>query len=131
MKVQVASLIVTALMTATTAYAQSPMDHSQMKGMDMSKPGAMKMDQKSAAMKVDQSAQVSMTEGEVRKLDKEQGKVTLKHGDIANLGMPGMTMVFKVSEKAMLDQVKEGDKVRFAADMINNQLTVTKIEQAQ
>lgn len=67
-------------------------------------------------------------EGEVRKVDKEQGKVTLKHGPIDNLGMPGMTMVFKVSDPKLLDMINAGDKVKFAADNINGALTVTAIE---
>ena len=69
-----------------------------------------------------------MTEGEVRKIDKEQGKITLKHGEIKNLDMPGMTMVFRVKDAAMLDQVKEGDKIKFTADKISGQFTVTGIE---
>ena len=69
-----------------------------------------------------------MTEGEVRKIDKEQGKITLKHGEIKNLDMPGMTMVFRVKEAALLDQVKEGDKIKFTADKIGGQFTVTGIE---
>ena len=71
------------------------------------------------------------TDGEVRKVDKEQGKVTLKHGPIANLGMPGMTMVFKVADPKMLDAIKEGDKVKFAADKVNGAFTVTAIEAAK
>ena len=70
------------------------------------------------------------TDGEVRKIDKEQGKVTLKHGPIANLDMPGMTMVFKVADPQMLDGIKEGDKVRFAADRVNGAITLTAMEQA-
>jgi Cu/Ag efflux protein CusF len=69
-----------------------------------------------------------MAEGEVRKVDKEAGKLTLKHGPIANLDMPQMTMVFRVKDPAMLDQVKAGDKVRFAADHVGGQFTVVKIE---
>jgi Cu/Ag efflux protein CusF len=68
------------------------------------------------------------TDGEVRKIDKEQGKVTLKHGPIANLEMPAMTMVFKVANPKMLDSIKEGDKVKFAADKVNGAITVTAIE---
>ena len=71
------------------------------------------------------------TDGEVRKIDKEQGKVTLKHGPIANLDMPGMTMVFKVSDPKLLDAIKEGDKVKFVADKINGAITVTAIEAAK
>ena len=70
----------------------------------------------------------SMTEGEVRKIDKEQGKITLKHGEIKNLDMPPMTMVFRVKDPAMLDKVKEGDKVGFSADKIGGQFTVTGLE---
>ena len=70
-------------------------------------------------------------DGEVRKIDKEQGKVTLKHGPIANLDMPGMTMIFKVADAKLLETIKEGDKVRFAADRVNGAMTVTAIEVAK
>ncbi len=72
-----------------------------------------------------------MSEGEVRRIDKDTGKMTLRHGPLTNLDMPAMTMVFQVSDKAMLDQVKVGDKVRFHAEKIGSQYTVTKIETAQ
>ena len=55
------------------------------------------------------------TEGEVRRLDKAARKVTLKHGEIKNLGMPPMAMVFEVKDAKLLDKFKEGDKVRFKA----------------
>lgn len=73
----------------------------------------------------------SMTEGEVRKVDLDARKITLKHGEIKNLGMPGMTMVFQVKEPSMLEQVKVGDKVRFTADKVNGAITVTAIEAAK
>jgi Cu/Ag efflux protein CusF len=73
------------------------------------------------------NAQTAMTEGEVRKVDKEQGKVTLRHGPIANLEMPAMTMVFKVADPQMLDRLKEGDKVRFSAERIGGAITLTDI----
>ena len=66
-------------------------------------------------------------DGEVRKIDKGQGKVTLKHAPIPHLEMPGMTMVFKVVDPRMLDTLKEGDKVKFAADRVNGAFTVTAI----
>lgn len=69
-----------------------------------------------------------MTDGEVRKVDKDAGKITLKHGPIPNLEMPDMTMVFRVKDAAMLDAVKAGDKVRFTADKVGGQYTVTRIE---
>lgn len=77
------------------------------------------------------AANAAMTDGEIKKVDKDGGKVTIKHGDIKNLGMPGMTMVFRVQDSAMLDNVREGDKVRFTADKVNGALTVTTIEQAK
>ena len=73
-------------------------------------------------------ADVPMSSGEVRKIDKNVGKMTIKHGPLANLGMDAMTMVFRVKEPAMLDQVNVGDKVRFVAEQPNGQLTVTRIQ---
>ena len=76
-------------------------------------------------------AQTPATDGEVRKVDKEQGKVTLKHGRIESLDMSPMTMVFRVADAKLLDGLKPGDKVRFAAESINGVLTVTAIEAAK
>ena len=72
-----------------------------------------------------------MADGEVRKIDMEAGKVTLKHGDIKNLDMPGMTMVFVVKDKAMLDKLKAGDKVKFRAINDAGKFTVTEIQPAR
>lgn len=69
-----------------------------------------------------------MTNGEVRKVDKDTGKVTLRHDRIENLDMPGMTMVFHVQDKSMLDDIHVGDKVRFKAKNIDGKLTVTDIK---
>ena len=69
----------------------------------------------------------TMSEGEVRSVDKSAGKVTIKHGPLANLDMPSMTMVFRVKDPAMLDQVKEGDKIKFSAEKIDGALTVTEM----
>ena len=73
----------------------------------------------------------TMTDGEVRKVDKENKKITLKHGEIKNLGMPGMTMVFQVKDPSMLESVKQGDKVMFKAEKANGALTVTEIMPAK
>lgn len=94
---------------AISAHAQA-MDHSKMGGMNMP---------------------ASMTEGEVRKIDKEAKKITLKHGDIKNLDMPGMTMVFQVKDAALLDKVKAGDKVMFTAEKADGAVVVTAIEAAK
>jgi Cu/Ag efflux protein CusF len=72
-----------------------------------------------------------LASGEVRKVDKEAGKVTIRHGPIANLDMPPMTMVFRVMDPAMLEQLKPGDKIRFAADKVNGNYTVMRFEVAK
>jgi len=78
------------------------------------------------------AAQTPMVNGQVTKIDESAGKITLKHGPIKKLDMnEGMTMVFRVQDPAMLKQVKVGDKVRFDADRLNGQLTVTKIEKSK
>ena len=70
-------------------------------------------------------------DGEVRKVDKDAKKITIKHGPIPNLDMPAMTMVFQVKDPALLDEVKTGDKVRFDAEKTGGQFTVTRIEPAK
>jgi len=74
---------------------------------------------------------VPMSTGEVKKVDKSSGKVTIKHGPIDNLGMPAMTMVFRVKDPAMLDQMKEGDKIKFVAEKVNGAITVMQVEPAK
>jgi len=73
----------------------------------------------------------ALSDGEVRKVDKDAKKITIKHGPLANLDMPAMTMVFQVKDPAMLDQVKAGDKVKFQAEKVGGAFTVTKIEPAK
>lgn len=89
-----------------SGFAQSTMDHSH--------------------MPVPQSA--AMTEGEVKKVDLESSKVTLKHGEIKHLDMPGMTMVFAVKDKSSLAAVKPGDKIKFMAVSEGGKLIVTDIQ---
>ena len=110
------SLVVSAALTAASltsvaAFAQAGMDHSKM--------GDMKMDMSK-----------DLTDGEVRKIDKAAGKLTIKHGDIKNLDMPGMTMVFAVKDKAMLDKVKSGDKIKFKVVMEGGNMVVTDIQKS-
>jgi uncharacterized cupredoxin-like copper-binding protein len=81
-----------------------------------------------SATVVPPSAAAPRVEGEVRRVDKDQGKITLKHGPIPNLEMPGMTMVFRVRDPSMLGQVQAGDKVRFTADNVGGQVTITSME---
>ncbi len=74
------------------------------------------------------SAKPGLTDGEVRKIDKEAGKLTLRHGEIKHLDMPPMTMVFVAGDKSLLDKVKVGDQVRFMAVHENGQLMVTDLQ---
>ena len=75
-----------------------------------------------------QAAPQSLSEGEVRKVDLELGKVTLRHGPLANLDMPAMTMVFTATDRKMLEGLKQGDKVRFTADKKDGSFVVTALE---
>lgn len=77
------------------------------------------------------TASAELTDGEVKKIDEEAGKITMRHGDIRNLNMPAMTMVLRVKDPSMLAQVKVGDKVRFAADRIEGAVTIVQLEKVQ
>lgn len=70
-------------------------------------------------------------DGEVRKVDVDTKKITIKHGPMQSFDMPGMTMVFQVKDPAMLDKVKAGDKVKFQAEKLGGAFTVTNIEAAK
>ncbi|WP_076997266.1 copper-binding protein [Variovorax sp. KK3] len=74
------------------------------------------------------SASADLVDGEVRKVDKDNAKITLKHGPLKNLDMPGMTMVFGVGEPAMLERVQVGDKIRFVAEKVDGKFTLVRIE---
>ena len=73
-------------------------------------------------------AETAWTEGEIKKVEKDTGKVTIKHGPLTNLDMPGMTMVFRVKDPAMLDKVKAGDTIQFKADKVGGNFTVTELK---
>lgn len=72
----------------------------------------------------------AFTDGEVRKVDKEAKKITIKHGEIKNLEMPPMTMVFAVKDNTLLSKVKAGDKIQFKAVDEGGKLTVVAVEPA-
>ncbi len=74
------------------------------------------------------TATPGLTDGEIRKIDKENGKITIKHGEIKHMDMPPMSMVFHVKDKAMLDKVKVGDKVLFIAIQEAGKIVVTDIQ---
>lgn len=68
------------------------------------------------------------TDGEVRKIDREGGKVTLRHAEIKSLDMPPMTMVFRVREKAVLDKLQIGSRVQFQAVSEAGEFVVTELK---
>lgn len=115
MKLRVSAIILLGALASTTALAQQAPDHSV---------------HHTATAANSSDATAPSTEGEVRKVDKDAKKITIRHGAIVNLEMPPMTMVFLVSDPTMLDRVKAGDKVRFSAEKREGAYTVTKIETA-
>ena len=72
-----------------------------------------------------------MASGEIRKLDKANAKITIKHGEIKNLDMPPMTMVFQVKDASVLETLKAGDKVRFVVQKSDTGFVVTDIQAAK
>ena len=72
-----------------------------------------------------------LTDGEIRKIDKESKKLTIKHGAIKNLDMPAMTMVFQVKDAAMLDTITAGDKVKFKVEKRLGAFVVTELRLSQ
>lgn len=70
----------------------------------------------------------TLTDGEVKKIDAGAGKITLRHGEIQQLDMPGMTMVYEVKDKVLLNNVKAGDKVKFSITVTNGKMLVTAIQ---
>lgn len=93
-------------------------------------------DRAMAMMRVDRGTQsvpapramAGMSEGEVRKVDSMVHKLTLRHGPLDNLDLPAMTMAFRVKDPAWLAQLKVGDKVRFVAERVDGNLTVTALK---
>lgn len=77
------------------------------------------------------AADTALSVGEIKKVDRDTGKLTIQHGPLANLNMPGMTMVFKAQNPSMLDQVRVGESVRFRAESLNGSLTVTRLDAAK
>jgi Cu/Ag efflux protein CusF len=110
------ALLLTAM--AGPAAAQGSMNHSK---MDHGKMGD---------MKAGGLASVDSVDGEVRRVDKAAGKITLRHGELKQLDMPPMTMVFEVSDKALLDSVKAGDKVKFKVISKDGKTIVTEMKLA-
>ena len=114
-----ALLLLTAMLAGTVS-AQTDM-HSG--------GGAMTMDD--AKKEMPMAASADMAEGEIRKVDMDSKKITIKHGEIKNLDMPGMTMVFQVKDPALLEKAKVGEKVRFKAEKVGGAIVVTDIQAAK
>ncbi|CAN5469699.1 copper-binding protein [soil metagenome] len=114
------TLLLLTAMLAGTVSAQTDMP---------SGGGAMPMGD--ARKEMPMGASADMAEGEIRKVDMGSKKITIKHGEIKNLDMPGMTMVFQVKDPALLDKVKAGDKVRFKAEKAGGAIVVTDIQSAK
>ncbi|MDP2371697.1 copper-binding protein [Rhodoferax sp.] len=102
---------------ATSVGAQQPMDHGK---MDHGKMAATKADQAN-----------DITEGVVRKVNTEAGKLTIQHGDIRHLGMPAMTMAFPVKTPGLLDNVQTGDKIKFKVIKENGRLVITELQRVK
>ncbi|MEK8030114.1 copper-binding protein [Ideonella sp. DXS29W] len=77
------------------------------------------------------AAPARATEGEVRKIDAAQGKITLKHGEIKNLQMPAMTMAYRAKPATLLEGLAVGDRVDFTADKVDGQYVVTAIRKTR
>ena len=80
-----------------------------------------------AAAHAQPAGKAQMVEGLIKKVDRPAGKVTLSHGPLPN-GMPGMTMVFRVKEAAWLEEMKDGDKIRFMSDKVDGVFTIVQFE---
>ncbi|MGQ3051290.1 MAG: copper-binding protein [Roseateles sp.] len=74
------------------------------------------------------TASAEMTDAEVRKVDRDTGRLTLKHADIKSLDMPAMTMVFQVRDKAMLDKLQPGTRIQFNAVSEGGKFVVTALK---
>ncbi|MBA3772389.1 MAG: copper-binding protein [Ramlibacter sp.] len=84
--------------------------------------------QHTGATAVTPTAAIAMTAGEVRKVDPAQGKLTIKHEPITNLGMPAMTMVFRAAKPDLLKNIQVGDKIQFRAETVAGGVVVTDIQ---
>ena len=103
-----------------TAAALTLAGHASADGAKGHSHGDKKMDH--AAMATD------MTDGEIRKVDKDSKKITIKHAEIKSLDMPAMTMVFQVKDPALLDKVQSGDKVKFKVIKSDSGYVVTELQ---
>ena len=114
----VSSAIITALPVHVTAQPAPAVEPDKHAGHHSAKAAAA-------------DARPEMVDAEVKKVDKDAKKITLKHGPIKSLDMPGMTMVFQVKDGKLLDNVKSGDKVKFSVEQTKGGYLVTNLEAAK
>jgi len=107
-------LMAAAILGARLAFQASAQDSHNHHATNEAKPAA--------------NASAALTDGEVRKIDKAAGKITIKHGPMPKFDMPAMTMAYRVKDKAMLDNLKPGDKIKFDADGVGGEFTVLRLE---
>ncbi len=110
-------LIAVSIYGASFAFQASAADSHMHHASDEAKPAA--------------AASAVMTDGEVRKIDLAAGKVTIKHGPMPKFDMPPMTMAYRVKDKAMLKQLKPGDKIKFDVDGTGGEFTVLRLEKVK
>jgi len=118
-----AATLLALLLGSGMAFAQT---HSHAHGT----PAATSAAATAAAPVAPAASGLPWAEAEVRRVDAAGGKISLKHGEIKNLDMPPMSMVFQLQDKALLGDVKAGDRVRFTADKVNGSYTVLEIQPA-
>jgi len=112
-------MIAATILAATLVFPAMAQDKMKMEGHDTSAAGAKP------------APAGALADGEVRKVDKDAGKLTIKHGPIPSMDMPPMTMVYRVKDASMLDKLRAGDKVKFQAEKIGGAYTVTRVEAAK
>jgi Cu/Ag efflux protein CusF len=114
---RISILIAASILGAVLALAASAQDSHEHHAKNVAKPPA--------------AANAALTDGEVRRVDKAAGKITIKHGAMPKFDMPPMTMAYRVKDKAMLDNLKPGDKIRFDADGVGGEFTVLRLEKVK
>ena len=123
----IAALLASALGTA--ALAQAPADSHD--SHHASEPAvAAPSAQAAQAAPGEATAADDLSEGEITRWDPRTLKLSLRHGEIKNLGMPPMSMVFRVPDAAVVGSLQPGDKVRFRAEQVNGTYTVTRVQAA-
>jgi len=133
MRKTLTSSLFLAFLASTSAFAAEQHDHSMgHDGMQQMDPAAMQAMHDNMhvgkAMPHDDGQAMLLSDGIVKKVDAQKGKVTLTHGEIANVRMPAMTMSYRVKQAQWLESIHVGDKVRFAMDKVNDEFVVVHIE---